>query len=224
MAVVARALRPDITIVGAQSDKWASMLAATTGTEVELGGATLAEGIAVPVAGTLTSVIVKELVDEIVTVRASIEEAMNLLLDIEKVVVEGAGAVGIAALLEHPHRLPHRQVGVVLTGGNVDPRLLAVGDHARVGPVGATDGGLQIEIPDVPGALGTVTTTIGGAGGNIVEIGHQRLFLDVPVRSAELEVIVETLDHAHVERVITALAEVGLMARVGNVTFGPSPT
>ncbi|MEO7573335.1 MAG: threonine ammonia-lyase [Acidimicrobiales bacterium] len=222
MAVVAGALRPDMVVIGAQSDRWPSMLAATTGTDHEQGGATIAEGIAVPVAGALTTRLIKELVDEIVTVQdTSIEEAMNLLLDIEKVVVEGAGAAGIAALLEHPDRLADRQVGVVLSGGNVDPRLLAsviMRGLVRSGRLTR----LQIEIPDVPGTLGLVTTTIGQAGGNIVEIGHQRMFLDVSARSAELEVVVETIDHAHVERVIEALASAGLTARVGTVTFGPS--
>ena len=224
MAVVARALRPDMVIIGAQSDRWPSMLAATTDTHREQGGATIAEGIAVPVAGALTTRLIKELVDEIVTVQdTSIEEAMNLLLDIEKVVVEGAGAAGIAALLEHPQRLRDRQVGVVLSGGNVDPRLLAsviMRGLVRSGRLTR----LQIEIPDVPGTLGLVTTTIGQAGGNIVEIGHERMFLDVSARSAELEVVVETIDHAHVERVIEALAAAGLVARVGTVTFGPTLT
>jgi threonine dehydratase len=183
-------------------------------------GPTIAEGIAVPVAGTLTSAIVSELVDEIVTVPDTrVEEAMNLLLEIEKVVVEGAGATGIAALLEHPQRLAGREVGVVLSGGNIDPRLLAsvvMRGLVRSGRLTR----LHVEIPDVPGSLGLVTTTIGEAGGNIVEIGHQRMFLDVSVRSAELEVVVETLDHAHVERVIAALRAVGLNAHVGNVMFG----
>ena len=224
MAVVARALRPEITIVGAQSDRWASMVAATTGTDAAVGGATIAEGIAVPVAGTLTQAIVRELVDEVLTVDdTSVEEAMNLLLEIEKVVVEGAGAAGIAALLEHPHRLRDRQVGVVLSGGNVDPRLLAsviMRGLVRSGRLTR----LHIEIPDVPGTLGLVTTTVGQAGGNIVEIEHQRMFLDVSARSAELEVVVETIDHDHVERVIAALADVGLVARVGSVAFGASLT
>ena len=222
MAVVARALRPEVTIVGAQSDRWASMVAATTGDRRRRSVApTIAEGIAVPVAGTLTQAIVRELVDEIVTVHdTSVEEAMNLLLEIEKVVVEGAGAAGIAALLEHPDRLRDRQVGVVLSGGNVDPRLLAsviMRGLVRSGRLTR----LHIEIPDVPGTLGLVTTTVGQAGGNIVEIEHQRMFLDVSARSAELEVVVETIDHDHVERVIAALADVGLVARVGSVAFGP---
>ncbi len=224
MAVVARALRPDMQVVGAQSDRWASMLAATSGVAAAIGGATIAEGIAVPVAGTITQGLVRELVADILTVGdTSVEEGMNLLLDIEKVVVEGAGAAGVAALLEHPDRLRDRQVGVVLSGGNVDPRLLAsviMRGLVRSGRLTR----LHVEIPDVPGTLGLVTTTIGQAGGNIVEIGHQRMFLDVSARSAELEVVVETIDHDHVGRVIDALAGVGLVARVGNVTFGPSLT
>jgi threonine dehydratase len=199
------------------------MLAATRDTPMDIGGSTIAEGIAVPVAGTITQTLVRELVDDIVTVHdTSVEEAMNLLLEIEKVVVEGAGAAGIAALVEHPDRLRDRQVGVVLTGGNVDPRLLAsviMRGLVRSGRLTR----LHIEIPDVPGTLGLVTTTVGQAGGNIVEIEHQRMFLDVSARSAELEVVVETIDHDHVQRVIAALAEVGLVARVGSVDFG-TPT
>ena len=221
MAVVSRALRPDVTIVGVQSDHWASMVAATQGTPTEVGGATIAEGIAVPVAGTITQALVRELVDDIVTVHdTSVEQGMNLLLEIEKVVVEGAGAAGIAALLEHPDRLRDREVGVVLTGGNVDPRLLASVIMRGLFRSGRLTR-LHIEIPDVPGTLGLVTTTVGKAGGNIVEIAHQRMLLDVSARSAELEVVVETIDHAHVQRVIAALAEVGLAARVGSVEFGP---
>jgi len=221
MAVVARALRPELTIIGAQSDRWPSMLAATTGADLPIGGATIAEGIAVPAAGALTTRLVADLVDEILTVSdESVEEAMNLLLEIEKVVVEGAGAVGIATLQQHPDRLAGRCVGVVLSGGNVDPRLLAsviMRGLVRSGRMTR----LQIEIPDQPGVLGRVTTIVGKAGANIVEILHQRMFLDVPARSAELEVVMETFDHDHVDRVIAALAAEGYAARVGNVTFGP---
>lgn len=224
MAVVVRARRPSMTIIGVQSDRWPSMLAAVTGQHLEMDGPTIAEGIAVPVAGTITTRIVKELVDDIVAVPdTTVEEAMNLLLEIEKVVVEGAGAAGIAALLAHPDRLAGREVGVVLSGGNIDPRLLAsviMRGLVRSGRLTR----LHIEIPDVPGALGLVTTTIGEAGGNIIEIGHQRMLLDVSVRSAELVVVVETLDHDHVERVIAALAAKGLTAKVGNAMTGaPGP-
>jgi threonine dehydratase len=220
MAVVAAALRPHLRIVGAQSDRWPAMLAATTGQHLEVGGPTIAEGIAVPVPGALTQQIIAEHVQQIVTVTdESVEEAINLLLEIEKVVVEGAGAAGIAALLEHPGLLADRHVGVVLTGGNVDPRLMAsviMRGLVRSGRLTR----LQIQIPDQPGVLGQVTTIVGRAGANIVEIVHDRMFLDVPARSAELEVVMETFDHDHVQRVIDALGAEGFAAQVGNVTFG----
>jgi threonine dehydratase len=220
MAVVVRALRPSMTVIGVQSDRWPAMLVATTGTGEVRGGTTIADGIAVPVAGAVTGPLIKELVDEIVTVTdTSVEQGINLLLDIEKTVVEGAGAAGIAALVEHRDLLRDRHVGVVLSGGNVDPRLLAsviMRGLVRSGRLTR----LHIEIPDVPGTLGLVTTTVGEAGGNIVEIVHQRMFLDVSARSAELEVVVETIDHHHVERVIAALGDAGLVATIGEVSFG----
>lgn len=221
MAVVARALRPDMTIVGVQSDRWPALVDAVTGKHLPVGGPTIAEGIAVPAPGPLTTRLVTDLVDDLVTVsEESLEEAVNLLLEIEKVVVEGAGAAGIAALIEHADLLRDRHVGVVLTGGNVDPRLLAsviMRGLVRSGRLSR----LQIQIPDQPGVLGRVTTIIGRAGANIVEIIHDRMFLDVPARSAELEVVMETYDHDHVDRVIAALDAEGFSARVGDVTFGP---
>lgn len=221
MAVVARALRPGMTIVGVQSDRWPALIDAVTGQHLPVGGPTIAEGIAVPAPGPLTTRLVTDLVDDLVTVtEESLEEAVNLLLEIEKVVVEGAGAAGIAALIEHTDLLRGRHVGVVLTGGNVDPRLLAsviMRGLVRSGRLSR----LQIQIPDQPGVLGRVTTIIGKAGANIVEIIHDRMFLDVPARSAELEVVMETYDHDHVDRVIAALDAEGFAARVGDVTFGP---
>ncbi|MFZ6005095.1 MAG: threonine ammonia-lyase [Actinomycetota bacterium] len=220
-SVVTRELRPTLRLVGAQSDRWPSMVNVLTGQDLPVGGATIAEGIAVPTAGVLTSRIISEHVDSVVTVtEESLEQAVNLLLEIEKVVVEGAAAAGIAALLEHPALLPDRCVGVVLTGGNVDPRLLAsviMRGLMRSGRLTR----LQIQIPDQPGVLGRVTTIVGRAGANIVEIVHDRMFLDVPARSAELDLVMETFDHQHVERVMAALADEGFAARVGEVTFGP---
>jgi threonine dehydratase len=221
MAVVAKALRPDVVIVGVQSERWASMVAATTGADLALGGSTVADGIAVGAAGAVTAPLCRALVDELVTVDDdAIEEAINLLLDIEKVVVEGAGAAGLAALLD-PHapvrrRLEGRTVGVVLTGANIDPRLLAsviMRGLVRSGRLAR----LLIEVADAPGALGAVTSVLGQAGANIVELVHDRLLLDVPARSAELEVVVETFDHAHLERVLAALASAGFAAAVGEV-------
>jgi len=221
MAVVARALRPEMMVVGVQSDRWPALLDAVTGQHLPVGGPTIAEGIAVPAPGTISTRLVADLVDQLVTVTEErLEEAVNLLLEIEKVVVEGAGAAGIAALLQHDDLLRSRHVGVVLTGGNVDPRLLAsiiMRGLVRSGRLTR----LQVQVPDQPGVLGRVTTIVGQAGANIVEIVHDRMFLDVPARSAELEVVMETFDHDHVERVITALSSEGFSARVGDVTFGP---
>ncbi|MGQ0831358.1 MAG: pyridoxal-phosphate dependent enzyme, partial [Microthrixaceae bacterium] len=204
-----------------ESERWASMLAATTGTDLPIGGSTIAEGIAVGRPGAVAREIIRANVERIVTVSdESIEEAMNLLLEIEKVVVEGAGAAGIAALLEHPTLLGEGTIGVVLTGGNVDPRLLAsviMRGLARSGRLTR----LQIQIPDQPGVLGQVTTIIGQAGANIVEIAHDRMLLDVPARSAELDVVMETFDHDHVERVVAALAAHGFVASIAEVNQGP---
>ena len=220
MAVVAHALRPMMTLVGVESERWPSMLVATTGVDLPVGGPTIAEGIAVGSPGSLAREIIGKRVERIVTVSdESIEEAMNLLLEIEKVVVEGAGAAGIAALLEHPTLLREQTIGIVLTGGNVDPRLLAsviMRGLARSGRLTR----LQIQIPDQPGVLGQVTTIVGEAGANIVEITHDRMLLDVPARSAELDVVMETFDHDHVERVVAALAIHGFSARVADVNHG----
>jgi threonine dehydratase len=221
MAVAARALRPGMEIVGVQSDRWPALADALSGERHPLGEPTIAEGIAVPAPGELTVALARALVDDIVTVdEESLEGAVNLLLEIEKVVLEGAGGAGIAALLQHRDLLRDRRIGVVLTGGNVDPRLLAsviMRGLVRSGRLTR----LQIQIPDQPGVLGRVATVVGQAGANIVEIVHDRMFLDVPARSAELEVVMETFDHAHVDRVIEALAEAGFTARVAGVTFGP---
>ncbi|MDD9371224.1 MAG: pyridoxal-phosphate dependent enzyme, partial [Acidimicrobiales bacterium] len=205
MAVAARHLRPDIQLVGVQTERYAAMADHVHHTTSVLGGSTIAEGIAVPRPGRVTSRIIDALVDDVVTVTEEhVEEGMNLLLEIEKVVTEGAGATGIAALVEHGHRFAGKRVGVVLTGGNVDPRLLAsviMRGLIRNGRLTR----LHIEVPDVPGSLGTITTVLGEAGANIVEILHQRMFVDLSAKSAEIEVTVETLDKAHVGRAVTAL-------------------
>ncbi|HEX6424930.1 MAG TPA: ACT domain-containing protein, partial [Acidimicrobiales bacterium] len=142
---------------------------------------------------------------------------------IEKVVTEGAGAAGVAALIEHPDRFAGKAVGVVLSGGNVDPRLLAsviMRGLIRNGRLSR----LHIEVPDVPGSLGSITTILGDLGANIVEILHQRLFVDLSAKSAEIEVTVETLDHDHVERVVTALEAAGYLVRMGTFTYRDGPS
>ena len=223
MAVAARHLRPDIEVVGVQTERYPAMADHVHHTTSVVGGTTIAEGIAVPSPGRFTAEIIDALVDDVVTVTEEhIEEAMNLLLEIEKVVTEGAGATGIAALIEHRARFAGRSVGVVLSGGNVDPRLLAsviMRGLIRDGRLSR----LHIEVPDVPGSLGSITTILGDLGANIVEILHQRMFIDLSAKSAEIEVTVETLDHQHVERVVAALEKAGYLVQVGTFTYRDAP-
>jgi threonine dehydratase len=223
MAVVAREIRPGIDLVGVQTERYPSMAAHVHGEQAACGGATLAEGIAVPRPGVLTSQIVDALVDDVVTVTEDhVEEGINLLLEIEKVVTEGAGAAGIAAMIEHPDRFARRRVGTVLSGGNIDPRLLAsviMRGLIRNGRLSR----LHIELPDVPGAMATVSAVLGAEGANIVEILHQRMFVDVSAKSAAIEVTLETLDHAHVQRVVAALAAAGYPARLDSFTSRDIP-
>jgi threonine dehydratase len=223
MAVAARELRPGIAVIGVETERYPSMADLVHGTTSPLGGATIADGIAVHRPGRLTGAIVRALVDDVVTVtEVHIEEAVNLLLEIEKVVTEGAGAAGVAALAEHRERFAGKRVGVVLTGGNLDPRLLAsvvMRGLIRNGRLSR----LHVEVPDVPGSLGALTTILGQAGANIVELVHQRMFVDMSARSAEVEVVIETLDHAHVERAVEALGAAGYVVKVGSYTYGSMP-
>lgn len=223
MAVAARHLRPDIELVGVQTERYPAMSDRVHHTTSVSGGSTIAEGIAVPAPGRLTGRIIDALVDDVVTVTEEhVEEAMNLLLEIEKVITEGAGATGVAALIEHPERFAGKAVGVVLSGGNVDPRLLAsviMRGLIRNGRLSR----LHIEVPDVPGSMGSITTILGDLGANIVEILHQRMFVDLSAKSAEVEVTVETLDHHHVGRVVTALEAAGYVVRVGTFTYRDAP-
>ena len=218
MAVAARHLSPGVELVGVETERYASMAARMSGAEPRCGGPTIAEGIAVGRPGRITGEICASLVDDVVTVSEEhVEESMNLLLEIEKVVTEGAGAAGVAALVAHPDRFAGRKVGVVLTGGNVDPRLLAsviMRGLIRQGRLTR----LHIEVPDVPGSMGNLTTVLGEVGANIVEILHQRMFVDLSARSAEIEVTVETLDLDHVDRVVAALEKAGYAVKVGRFT------
>jgi threonine dehydratase len=227
-AVAARHLRPGIELVGVQTERYSALAAhlhgdALQGVAPKCGnvtwvGATLAEGIAVPTASQVTGPMLQALVDDVVTVSEDdVETAINLLLEIEKVVSEGAGAAGIAAILAHPERFAGRRVGVVLTGGNIDPRLLAsviMRGLIRNGRLTR----LHVHLPDVPGALGELATVLGEVGANIVEIHHQRLFVDVSAKAVHVEVTVETLDHHHVDRVVTALREASYEVVVGTFT------
>jgi threonine dehydratase len=211
IAVAAKALNPAIEIVGVQSTLYPSMYRLMRGQDPgpPAAVATLAEGIAVKEPGRLTRCIVKALVSEIMLIDdVAVEGAIEALIERQKLVVEGAGAVGVAAVMSHPHRFRGRRVGIVICGGNLDARLLA-----SILMRGLVRGGrlvrLRSELPDVPGALSRLSGVIGKHAGNIVEVHHQRLFHDTSVKRAELDVVVETQNRRHVEVLIAALVAAG---------------
>ena len=216
VAIAAKALKPGIEIIGVQASLYSAMqrLCQPGANEPPPGGATLAEGIAVMEPGQLTRRIVTALVDDIVLVgEAQIEHAVQLMVERGKLITEGAGAVGVAALLAAPERFRGRQVGIVISGGNIDSRLLAsilMRGLVRDGRLVR----LRSELPDMPGALSRVSGIIGAHGGNIVEVHHQRLFHDTSVKRAELDVVVETQNRRHVDQLVTALVAGGFPTRV----------
>src|SRR5215467_3060595 len=208
-AVAARAKKPSIEIVGAEAALYPSCWNALRDETRPLGGPTLAEGIAVKNVGALTLPIIREHVAEIVLVdEQSLERAVNAYLTLQKTMAEGAGAAGLAAMLARPERFRGRKVGLVLCGGNIDPRVLAsimVRELEREERIVS----FRLTIPDQPGVLGIIATRIGGLGANILEVDHRRLFLDVPAKGAKLDVTLETRDAAHAEEIMAALAADG---------------
>jgi threonine dehydratase len=178
------------------------------------GGPTIAEGIAVMAPGELTCAIVDALVDEVLVVpERRIEEAIALGAEIEKTILEGAGAVGLAALLEHPAEFRGRTVAVVLSGGNIDARMLAsvlMRALARSGRLVR----LEIELPDRPGVLATVAEIVGAQRGNIVDVEHRRDLPGVAVKSVRLDVSIETRDRAHADEIVKALEAAGFVVAV----------
>jgi threonine dehydratase len=210
-AVAARALAPSIEIIGAEAALYPSVWNALHGEDRPCGGPTLAEGIAVKNVGALTFPIVKELVAEVVLVdEVHLERAVNAYLTLQKTMAEGAGAAGLAAMLAKPDRFRGRKVGLILCGGNIDPRILAsvmVRELKREDRIVS----FRLTIPDRPGVLGHIATRLGELGTNILEVDHRRLFLDVPAKGAKLDVTVETRDRAHAEAVLRALAADGLV-------------
>lgn len=204
MAVAAKGLRPEIDIIGVESELYPSMWNAIRGERRPIGGATLAEGIAVKNVGSLTLPIVRALVRDIVLVdEEHIERAVNAYLTLQKTMAEGAGAAGLAAMLAEPERYAGKKVGLVLCGGNIDPRLLAtimVRELERADRIVS----FRLTIPDRPGILGHIATALGQLGANILEVDHRRLFLDVPAKGARLDITVETRDRAHAEEILKA--------------------
>jgi threonine dehydratase len=208
-AIAAHARKPAIEIVGAEAALYPSFWNALRGEARPLGGPTLAEGIAVKNVGTLTLPIVREHVAEIVLVdEQSLERAVNAYLTLQKTMAEGAGAAGLAAMLACPERFRGRNVGLVLCGGNIDPRILAsimVRELERDERMVS----FRLTIPDRPGVLGQIATRLGELGVNILEVDHHRLFLDVPAKGARLDVTVETRDRAHVQEILAVLDKEG---------------
>ncbi|MGD8709591.1 MAG: threonine ammonia-lyase [Ectothiorhodospiraceae bacterium] len=204
-AVAAKALKPDIEIIGVQTRRFPSMKQALAGEPIHCGPATIAEGIAVKQPGELTLPLVRQFVDDIALVdEPRIEEAILKLLEIEKTVAEGAGAAGLAAVLDNPERFRGRRVGLILCGGNID--LLPLSSAIQRGLVrSGRVVRIRIGIPDVPGALADVTRLFAEHNGNIIQIAHQRAFTDLSLRSAEVEVTVETLGADHTQELLSAL-------------------
>ncbi len=205
-AIAARAKKPSIDIVGVESALYPSMWNATNQGHKPLGGATLAEGIAVSNAGKLTLPVVRDLVADIILVdEPLIERAVNAFLTLQKVMAEGAGAAGLAAMLAQPQRFAGRKVGLILCGGNIDPRILAsimVRELERDDRIVS----FRLTIPDRPGILGHIASRLGELGANILAVDHHRLFLDVPAKGAKLDVTMETRDGTHAEEIFRALA------------------
>jgi threonine dehydratase len=214
IAVAAKGLKPSIEIVGVEAELYPSMLNRIDGGERPCRGDTLAEGIAVKSPGILTEQVIRALVSEILLVsEVELENAVTLLIEIEKTVVEGAGAAGLAAMLQHPARFKGRNVGLVLCGGNIDTRLLAgvlTRELAREGRLSE----LEVDLPDRPGQLARLTAVLAEAGANVIEVVHQRVFTDTPAKSAAARLVVETRDRAHLEATIARLQAAGFAVEI----------
>ncbi|MDM0111652.1 threonine ammonia-lyase [Variovorax sp. J22R133] len=209
MAVAARAMRPDIEIVGVQTSRFPAMFNAIKNAHHVMGSSTIAEGIAVASPGELTREIIAKLVDDIVLVdEGDIEQAVLMLLEIEKTLVEGAGAAGLAALLRHPERFRGKRVGLVLSGGNIDPLLLGAiieRGMVRAGRLAR----LRVSARDVPGILAHITAVVAEAGANIDEVHHQRAFTVLAAQNVEIELVLQTRGRQHLAAVIKALRDAG---------------
>jgi threonine dehydratase len=210
IATAARALNPKIKLYGVESQTYPSMHQRIAGEPVKVGGDTIAEGIAVKDVGDTAFAIIKKDVEDVLVVQEeTIERAIVALIEIEKTVAEGAGAAALAALLEHPQHFAGKRVGIPISGGNIDSRVLAsvlmrglVRDARLVR--------LRVTMPDVSGSLAKVTQMIADAGGNIVEVLHQRIFGTASVRSPEVEFLVETRDREHTQALVRSLQSKGI--------------
>ncbi|WP_288254714.1 threonine ammonia-lyase [uncultured Hydrogenophaga sp.] len=212
VATAAKALKPGIEVIGVQTERFPAMVNAIKGTRHPQGSSTIAEGIAVGTPGEINLPLVRERVDDLLLVdEGDIEQAIVMLLEIEKTLVEGAGAAGLAALLKHPKRFAGRRVGLVLSGGNIDPMLLASiieRGMVRAGRLAR----IAVNARDVPGNLARITALVAEAGANINEVHHQRAFTLLAAQNVEIELVLQTRGRAHVKQVIDALNAAGFGA------------
>ncbi|MES2282483.1 MAG: threonine ammonia-lyase [Pseudomonadota bacterium] len=212
MATAAKALQPGIEIMGVQTSRFPAMVNAIKGTNHPQGTSSIAEGIAVGTPGNITREIIARLVDDMLLVdEGDIEQAMVMLLEIEKTLVEGAGAAGLAALLKYPERFAGKRVGLVLCGGNIDPLLLAAiieRGMVRAGRLAR----ITVSVRDVPGSLAKITATVAEAGANIDEVHHQRAFTMLAAQNVEIEMVIQTRGRDHIAQVLAALKAAGFEA------------
>ncbi|MEO1014563.1 MAG: threonine ammonia-lyase [Pseudomonadota bacterium] len=207
---------PDVKTIGVEAALFPSMKNAVHGSDLPVGGDTLAEGIAVRRVGELTSAIVRERVDEIVSVdERTLERALSLLMNEQKLLVEGAGAAGLAAVIADADRFKGKTIGLVLCGGNIDQRLLSMilmRDLARSGRLAR----LRIQLLDAPGQLVRVATIIAERDGNVIDVGHHRVYSDLPAKMTCMDVTIDTEGHDHLKRIISALEEAGYAVEIAD--------
>ncbi|MDW5441366.1 threonine ammonia-lyase [Polaromonas sp. SM01] len=212
MATAAKAMKPGIEIIGVQTSRFPAMVNAIKGTHYPQGSSTIAEGIAVGSPGVIPQAIIARLVDDLVLVdEGDIEQAMVMLLEIEKTLVEGAGAAGLAALLKYPARFKGKKVGLVLCGGNIDPLLLAAiieRGMVRAGRLAR----IRVSARDVPGSLAKITATVADAGANIDEVHHQRAFTMLSAQNVDIELVIQTRGRDHIAQVLAVLKTAGFEA------------
>ncbi|MEG2976469.1 MAG: threonine ammonia-lyase [Comamonas sp.] len=212
IATAAKAIKPGIEIVGVQTQRFPSMFNVVRHSDLPMGTSTIAEGIAVTQPGVITQEVVQRCVDDLLLVdEGDIEQAVLMLLEIEKTLVEGAGAAGLAALLRHPDRFKGKKIGLVLSGGNIDPLLLAAiieRGMVRSGRLAR----IRVSARDIPGVLAHITATVAGAGANIEEVHHQRAFTMLAAQNVEIEFVLQTRGQAHVSEVLEQLRRAGMEA------------
>ncbi|VAV86922.1 Threonine dehydratase, catabolic @ L-serine dehydratase, (PLP)-dependent [hydrothermal vent metagenome] len=214
IAIAAKHINPDIKIIGVQAERFPSLHRAVNNNDYTAKGSTLAEGIAVKTIGEKTYKICKDMVDDILLVSEdALEEAVCMLMTIEKTVPEGAGAAPLAAINSYPEVFKGKKVAMIVSGGNIDPRLLAsllMRGLVREGRITR----LRVELLDVPGALAQITKIIGDLGGNIIDVSHHRLFTELPAKETYSNVTLETRDRANLEDILAGLRGAGFTVHI----------